>query len=179
MRSPRSREELRKIYKSYEGHKIGILKIIGVSSKRYCGGQIAFDAICDCGKNVHVAFFNLEKGRVKSCGCWKKSEARTEKTFLSNFEKTDGCWNWKGKINPYNGYGYMPKKSAHRFSYEYYKNKIPGDKMICHTCNNKLCVNPDHMYLGTAHTNCQDAIKDGVYKKRSLSSKRHVKKAVL
>jgi hypothetical protein len=47
---------------------------------------------------------------------------------------------------------------AHRFSYIIYKGAIEKGKFICHTCDNPLCVNPEHLYQGTALQNKRDAI---------------------
>ena len=90
--------------------------------------------------------------------------------FLNFIEKTGGCWIWKGsKTNC--GYGKIRIKdrfiSAHRFSYELFVDNIPKGKIVCHNCpsgDNKLCVNPEHLWLGTISDNAIDAIKKGQWK---------------
>ena len=79
----------------------------------------------------------------------------------------DECWEWKAYITPA-GYGqfsnYRDNKNvtAHRVSYEISTGEILSDlDFICHKCNNKKCVNPNHLYKGDAHSNMQDTIAAG------------------
>ena len=53
---------------------------------------------------------------------------------------------------------------AHRAIYEIMHGLIPQGKIICHKCNNKLCVRPDHLYVGTHADNTSDVIKSGSMK---------------
>lgn len=84
--------------------------------------------------------------------------------FWSQITKTDTCWNIYGRR-----YGKIktgpPEKrtiSAHRFSWEIHFGPVPDGLLVLHRCNNKLCVRPDHLYLGTQKDNVADAIRDGV-----------------
>lgn len=87
-----------------------------------------------------------------------------EDVFLNRVEKTETCWLWKGTKNGY-GYGIFLMQGerpvrAHRYSYEFFKGKIPTGKIIMHTCDNPPCVNPDHLRVGTKEENNKDtAIK--------------------
>lgn len=83
-----------------------------------------------------------------------------EYRFLNSFKKTNKCWKWTGKIYP-SGYGKLGRLYAHRFSYEYYKDKIPKDMCICHSCDNPSCVNPDHLWVGTVKDNMHDRDRKG------------------
>jgi len=90
--------------------------------------------------------------------------------FFKKVEKSENCWNWTGgkNINKWGKrYGTIqmgPKNLlAHRVSYELFKGKIPKGKIVCHQCDNELCVNPEHLWLGTY----SDNMKDMQFKKRS------------
>ena len=71
----------------------------------------------------------------------------------------NGCWLWTGSKGK-SGYGHFwfagQYIDAHKFSYMWHFNGIPIGKLVLHECDNKLCVNPDHLKLGTQHENMID-----------------------
>lgn len=68
-----------------------------------------------------------------------------------------GCWEWiQGKKN--NNYGCYNNKQAHRIFYELYIGNIPNAMYVCHKCDICYCVNPDHLFVGTAKDNARDMI---------------------
>jgi hypothetical protein len=74
-----------------------------------------------------------------------------------------GCWLWTGaKQGGRNGrygafqLGWKTQKRAHRFSYEIAHGPIPQGMMVCHSCDTPLCVNPAHLFLGSAKDNISD-----------------------
>ncbi len=93
---------------------------------------------------------------------------RNEATFWSRVKKSDGCWEWQGKIKRgrTGGYGLLmwkgePDARAHRVAYELSHGPIPSGKLVCHTCDNPPCCRPDHLFLGTSLENMQDAKAKG------------------
>lgn len=83
--------------------------------------------------------------------------------FRKKFEQRgpDECWNW-GASFVGGGYGqYGPGSYAHRFSYRLYKGPIPNGLFVLHTCDNRRCVNPSHLFVGTNYDNVQDMVSKG------------------
>lgn len=74
-------------------------------------------------------------------------------------EPNSGCWLWIGSDDN-KGYGKFSIKGkttkAHRASYELYKGCIPIGLHVLHVCDNPICVNPDHLFLGTHSDNMKD-----------------------
>lgn len=80
-----------------------------------------------------------------------------------------GCWLWTAYITT-QGYGSITvdKKpvKTHRLSFTIYKGEIPKGMLVCHHCDVRSCVNPDHLFLGTHKDNSDDMIRKG----RSVSN---------
>lgn len=74
------------------------------------------------------------------------------------------CWEWIGWVEK-NGYGRMTFKRktgwAHRYAYEAHLGKIPKGMDVCHTCDNRKCCNPEHLFVGTRKDNMQDCMRKG------------------
>lgn len=85
--------------------------------------------------------------------------------FWSKVRKSDGCWLWVGAINKH-GYGNFSvlvgssrrRKTvlAHRFSFEITNGAVGAGRLVCHSCDNPICVNPAHLWEGSARENVLD-----------------------
>lgn len=104
-----------------------------------------------------------------------------EKSWFDSFwdkvqksENPKECWKWTGGIRPLKsiaplGYGHFAFRlngkvqnfSAHRLMYELTSGPIPPGLNVLHKCDNLICVNPDHLFLGTQKDNIQDCVKKG------------------
>ena len=72
-----------------------------------------------------------------------------------------GCWLWLKSVGTH-GYGNATRgDTAHRVSFRAFKGSIPPGMIVQHSCDERLCVNPDHLSLGTHQTNCDDKMRKG------------------
>lgn len=100
-----------------------------------------------------------------------------KRAFLNNIKNDDssGCWLWNLYLTAL-GYGQAKYKGkqmvAHRLSYLLFKGEIPKDMLVCHSCDNRSCVNPDHLWLGSQ----KDNMADMAIKKRAFRPKGQIQK---
>lgn len=89
-------------------------------------------------------------------------------------EPNTGCWLWNGKIHN-GGYGIMFTNGTsyltHRLSYTIHKGKIQKGLFVCHTCDVRSCVNPDHLFLGSNEDNVADMVRKNRQAKGEHNSK--------
>lgn len=83
---------------------------------------------------------------------------------MVEIDEQTGCHVWQGAPN-HNGYGRIginyKDYLAHRLSYELQVGPIPEGFFVCHKCDNRLCINPEHFFLGTISDNHADMVSKG------------------
>jgi hypothetical protein len=88
-----------------------------------------------------------------------------ESQLQKHIKSSNGCWIFTGCLDRdgYGVFGHGRNKQvrAHRMSYEFYVGSIPNGALVCHACDNPSCINPKHLFLGSAKDNTQDMIKKG------------------
>jgi hypothetical protein len=131
--------------------------------------------MCGCGQKTALAKqSDSSNGDIKGKpvrfipGHYRDSRTYEER-FWEKVDKRgpDGCWLWTANHNS-KGYGKIASldgksrmEYAHRISYQMHYGAFDPSLSVCHTCDNPSCVNPAHLFLGTAKDNAEDMIAKG------------------
>lgn len=99
--------------------------------------------------------------------------ASLKERFMRRVDISGDCWAWQGAITN-GGYGLcrdgdQKTQTAHRVSYEIFTGAVPEGMDVMHACDNRCCVNPAHLSVGTRAQNMQDAKRKG----RTARGERH------
>ncbi len=125
---------------------------------------------CDCGAERNVNSDLLRRGRARCLLCGSghlDHRAFSIADILSSkseFITECGCQIWMGSVTS-KGYGFFGRNnrdcSAHRASWVLANGPIPRGLWVLHRCDIPACINPDHLFLGTAADNTADMIRKG------------------
>lgn len=146
--APREKGEWRRVRKWPEHAIVGIL-------------------VCEhCKQPYPAKAYQIRRKQRFCCGGCRNHRTDEERFWL--FVKKDGhpkcCWEWTGaRVDDRYGNFVFHWKSmlAHRISWIISNGDLPDDIYVCHTCDNGLCVNPDHLFLGTQKDNMDDMYSKG------------------
>lgn len=88
----------------------------------------------------------------------------TKNRLLTHSVRIGECLIWRGALNA-GGYGLISihggNRSVHRVSFEEYKGPIPPGLLVLHSCDNRRCIEPEHLFAGTHQDNTDDMVAKG------------------
>lgn len=168
------------------------LMVSGNANPNWKGGDVQLNCFV-CGKEFSVIPSRKDKAKTCSLKCWNSHQASLKKppverryrktrdgrkiTAQEKIEerssiKENGCIEWNLKINR-SGYASMQHDGkswlVHRLVWTFKHGEIPEGMCICHKCDNRKCINIDHLFIGTHADNMQDMAQKG----RSNSGRYH------
>lgn len=110
--------------------------------------------------------YNYYKRIGKLVNVQERVHTKPEERFRQNYHinEVSGCWNWIGKVDR-DGYGKFyvdatrPDMFSHRYAWELFMGKVlQPEQIVLHLCDNRRCLNPKHLKIGTRMENVQDML---------------------
>lgn len=145
-------------------------RLIAVAQATNIGRYTRWVCKCDCGEKVTAYTNSLRQGGTTSCGCGKLDRIKQlnkyqdpKKEFwkLVKRGKHSECWEWRRGVNS-SGYGAFMGRGAHVQAYQFFHEMAVGkDVCVLHSCDNRKCCNPKHLFLGDHKINAIDAWNKG------------------
>jgi len=112
---------------------------------------------------LDMLFGRRREKRVLPAAPVDKSVARLVRRIIGKHRKTDaGCWEWTGYVNK-EGYAEYNCQRVHRLVCADANGleSIPPGMVVMHTCDNRRCVNPEHLRIATQRDNLLDMVRKG------------------
>jgi hypothetical protein len=129
------------------------MKVYNICGNRYCVNPEHYEIGIQFGRKVNNQI---------------RKKQPIDDRFWSHVDigSIEDCWEWMTSLDS-KGYGQFninqKQYRSHRISWELNNGKIPEGMCICHRCDNKKCVNPYHLFLGTQKDNMQDMARKGLH----------------
>lgn len=130
-------------------------------------GRRIYRCVCKCGSEYEASKKDFNSGKSRACSSCRPANRYDSPAIriMKNVEivTESGCWIWLGKLND-SGYAVGKisgkEKRLHRVMFTLVHGD-PGELMVLHKCDTRCCVNPSHLFKGTAMDNIQDCMKKG------------------
>jgi hypothetical protein len=159
-------------FREHKGGKQTSFSVTRIVYDYYCGelkGNRDY-VLQTCGNKLCIRPEHLYLGRYTSRRNEKEPKLseinligliRISEDLTSFVERTDYCWNWTGTINKF-GYGIITHKYylyfVHRLAYVKHFGSVPENMFVLHKCDNRKCINPEHLFIGTNRDNVDDML---------------------
>lgn len=133
-----------------------------ISKRNDCMAELykAGATVTGLARKFGLAYSSVRRALV-ACQVLSRAADFPLSRFETKFSVTPGCWPWHGSMQS-TGYGAFHVKgkyvAAHRFAYAAYVGPIADGLLVLHSCDNPICVNPDHLRLGTDSDNTADKV---------------------